>query len=265
MNPESAWPHLSDLSAAAAERCKNLLPRLPIYPEYLNDAVKWLSDKRVTVDEQTALPTSGTGGHKQPNGQHLRYVSPLSASLRLSDASGLGRASLWHAGEVESEVPISIGNDPLGSGAGAYLVPEDNASGSHSQAPNVPRPRTLRWAVERGVHGGLIGCVTPEVSTEVTRILTQHQASMSSSDHCGSDMDWEVNDVVSLLTACGSSAEAVVNHADAVRKERCGDRVSYVVNRNINYTNVRFSRICLNFVQCNFVCILCSDSAHLSR
>jgi FO synthase len=49
--------------------------------------------------------------------------------------------------------------------------------------------------------------------------------------------------------ARGREADAVCGHADALRREVNGDRVSYVVNRNVNYTNV-----------CYFHCRFCAFS-----
>jgi FO synthase len=49
-------------------------------------------------------------------------------------------------------------------------------------------------------------------------------------------------DVVHLFTARGRAAETVCRHADELRAEVSGDRVAYVVNRNLNYTNVCYFR-----------------------
>src|SRR6266851_852857 len=43
-----------------------------------------------------------------------------------------------------------------------------------------------------------------------------------------------------LATADGADLEALVSFADALRREAVGDAVTYVVNRNINFTNVCF-------------------------
>jgi FO synthase len=56
-------------------------------------------------------------------------------------------------------------------------------------------------------------------------------------------------EVVSLLAARDGDAAAVLAAADALRREVCGDVVSYVVTRNINYTNV-----------CTFGCRFCAFS-----
>jgi FO synthase len=49
-------------------------------------------------------------------------------------------------------------------------------------------------------------------------------------------------DVVALLQARGSDVAAVCRAADELRQEVCGDEVTYVVTRNINYTNVCYFR-----------------------
>jgi FO synthase len=56
-------------------------------------------------------------------------------------------------------------------------------------------------------------------------------------------------EIVRLFAARGREADAVCREADALRTEVSGDRVSYVVNRNINYTNV-----------CYFHCRFCAFS-----
>jgi FO synthase len=48
-------------------------------------------------------------------------------------------------------------------------------------------------------------------------------------------------DVLSLLTAEGDDLEAVVRWADDVRRDTVGDEVTFVVNRNINFTNVCYT------------------------
>ncbi|MGH7438213.1 MAG: 5-amino-6-(D-ribitylamino)uracil--L-tyrosine 4-hydroxyphenyl transferase CofH [Polyangiaceae bacterium] len=47
-----------------------------------------------------------------------------------------------------------------------------------------------------------------------------------------------VDDAVVLCGARGASLHALATVADQVRREQVGDRVGYVVNRNVNFTNV---------------------------
>jgi FO synthase len=48
-------------------------------------------------------------------------------------------------------------------------------------------------------------------------------------------------DALSLLTAEGDDLKAVVRWADDVRRDTVGDQVTYVVNRNVNFTNVCYT------------------------
>jgi FO synthase len=57
------------------------------------------------------------------------------------------------------------------------------------------------------------------------------------------------DEIVALFAARGESFREVCTAADALRAETCGDRVSYVVTRNINYTNV-----------CLYRCAFCAFS-----
>ncbi|MDX2158633.1 MAG: 5-amino-6-(D-ribitylamino)uracil--L-tyrosine 4-hydroxyphenyl transferase CofH [Hyphomicrobiaceae bacterium] len=56
-------------------------------------------------------------------------------------------------------------------------------------------------------------------------------------------------EIAALFAARGDDFTAVCNAADTMRKARCGDSVSYVVVRNINYTNI-----------CTYGCKFCAFS-----
>jgi FO synthase len=55
---------------------------------------------------------------------------------------------------------------------------------------------------------------------------------------CGEELSFEQGLV--LATAHGSALEALVAFADRLRRDTVGDAITYVVNRNINFTNVCF-------------------------
>jgi FO synthase subunit 2 len=74
----------------------------------------------------------------------------------------------------------------------------------------------------------VIGPSFEGVDREIARVLA---AALE-----GRALAWQ--DVVVLLGARGSSFHALVATADRVRAAQVGDRVSYVVNRNVNFTNV---------------------------
>src|SRR5258708_10417747 len=55
---------------------------------------------------------------------------------------------------------------------------------------------------------------------------------------CGEELTFEQGLV--LATAQGSALDALVSAADRLRRDTVGDAITYVVNRNINFTNVCF-------------------------
>ena len=77
------------------------------------------------------------------------------------------------------------------------------------------------------------------VSTQVTEILQR----------VSDGTDLNSDDIVRLFNARGDDFSAVCQAADALRSKVNGDTVTYVVNRNINYTNI-----------CYFKCQFCAFS-----
>src|SRR6185295_11278992 len=55
---------------------------------------------------------------------------------------------------------------------------------------------------------------------------------------CLAGGDLSVDDAVTMLSAEGGDLVALRGAADALRLAQAGDTVAYVVNRNINFTNV---------------------------
>ena len=161
VNPEAPWPQLRALEAATAAHGDQLLPRLAVYPEYietLDAAQRWL-DPSV-----------------------LRHV------LAASDAEGYARRDAWYPG---------AGN---------------------------PIPELARRAPRRGSFDAAL------TRAERSEVL-------------------EESEIRTLLEARGAEIEALTHLADQVRRDVNGDEVTYVVNRNINYTNI-----------CYFKCQFCAFS-----
>ena len=89
VNPEAPWPHLQRLAAATAAAGKALLPRLPVYPRYLQQQQLQPAGRQQAGEQRQWL--DGTAGRD----------SPLAATLRVADAQGLARGSSWYAGAAE--------------------------------------------------------------------------------------------------------------------------------------------------------------------
>jgi FO synthase len=83
------------------------------------------------------------------------------------------------------------------------------------------------------------GGSAPETGPPLERIL----------DHATQGRRLGEAEIVRLLEARGRELTAVCRAADALRAARCGDTVTYVVNRNINYTNI-----------CTYGCQFCAFS-----
>jgi FO synthase len=90
--------------------------------------------------------------------------------------------------------------------------------------------------------------------SDVMNAIIDKPASVSSDisvilDKVHNRQDLEENEVVRLFQARGGDFSAVTQAADHVRRTQNGDTVSFVVNRNINYTNI-----------CYFKCQFCAFS-----
>jgi FO synthase len=80
----------------------------------------------------------------------------------------------------------------------------------------------------------------PAVTRSNGRVGDPRVAAALGKARAGAELEEE--DVVALLRARGSDVGAVCRAADELRREVCGDEVTYVVTRNINYTNVCYFR-----------------------
>jgi FO synthase len=100
-------------------------------------------------------------------------------------------------------------------------------------------------------NGWIAGALSPPEAVSITsRLTSPPSAELQSILHRARDgRRLDEADIVRLFAARGREAEAVCRHADQLRKDVNGDRVAYVVNRNINYTNV-----------CYFHCRFCAFS-----
>jgi FO synthase len=95
------------------------------------------------------------------------------------------------------------------------------------------------------------GTAEPLPAAQVARILSS-EAPGAVADILASAAQGEplgATAIVRLFAARGRDFSAVCKAADAARARRCGDVVTYVVNRNINYTNI-----------CTYGCKFCAFS-----
>lgn len=131
-------------------------------------------------------------------------------------------------------------------------------------SPSIPLPRRRvhkAWDIAID-HWGVLESlpqpqqVSPQIQQLLMLVLENACLGSSTSDDGGGsssssspERQWTQKDVELLLSTRGADMQAVVAAADQLRQVVCGDGVSYVVNRNINYTNV-----------CTYSCRFCAFS-----
>jgi len=136
--------------------------------------------------------------------------------LDRSDAEGLGRPddAGWYSGA--DALPPQL------------LAPSSDEGRGPARPDPSPTARGIRAKAGRGAAGGAVGEVVAGV-------------------RAGQEVG--VEEIVTLFRARGPEVHAVAALADELRRAAVGDEVTWVSNRNINYTNV-----------CTFKCRFCGFS-----
>ncbi|HEX5861017.1 MAG TPA: 7,8-didemethyl-8-hydroxy-5-deazariboflavin synthase CofG, partial [Nocardioides sp.] len=204
VNPERPWPSLERLRAITAEGGFELMPRLTVHPEYVVAGEPWL-DPRVSAHvaalASTEGPTAGLArAGVRPTG--LPWQEPDGGALH--HRTGVGRTDLHAA--IDSSGRSDDRRSDFDAVYGDWdalrsIVRND----SQDFAPRHPADRS-----------GLSALGQAEKDPAG---ITDEQA-------------------LTLMTAEGELLEKVCRLADDLRRETVGDEVTYVVNRNINFTNV---------------------------
>lgn len=103
------------------------------------------------------------------------------------------------------------------------------------------------WGREDGWHAGDRGVAPPAPPLAARGPADPAIAAALAALEKGGEPDAEL--VATLFSARGADVERVCEQADRLRRQVSGDAVSYVVNRNINYTNI-----------CAYACGFCAFS-----
>jgi FO synthase len=156
-----------------------------------------------------------------------RWLDPAVAPhvLALADGEGLAREDDWAAGAAEQ--PFS--NAGASFEGASSLLPAASLQGKDAHMGNgsVPNASRAQAASQRA-----LGARRQPLSPPIAQALAMVRE----------EVELAEEDVAELFRARGNDFAAVVAAADALRREVCGNTVSYVVTRNINYTNVCYFR-----------------------
>jgi FO synthase len=201
VNPERPWPQIDELAGRTTAGGFDLRERLTIYPGYIREP--WL-DPRLAA-HVTALADPATGLARED-------ASPAGLPWQEPDG-GWGRDV--QAGRTDLHVTI----DSQGRTADRRTDFED-VYGDWAEIAGRIEPAAGR------------GSAPQRLRAEVAAALRSAER-----DPAGlTDAE-----ALALLDADGPELEALAALADAIRRDVNGDAVTYVVNRNINFTNVCYT------------------------
>ncbi|KQY56544.1 2-phospho-L-lactate guanylyltransferase [Nocardioides sp. Root140] len=219
VNPERPWPSLERLRALTAASGLELRPRLTVHPEYVVQGEPWL-DPRVSGHVAALADEDG-----------LAKVGVRAEGLPWQEPDGgfasVGRTDLHESIDTEGrtndrrdDFDTVYGSWDEVSSAAAEVADQDRPSGPAAEPQSLRRDQTpLR---SRGSASGPVG--------------RDESAALAAAEADPGNLTDE--HALTLMTAEGDLLDEVIRLADALRKEVVGDEVTYVVNRNINFTNV---------------------------
>jgi FO synthase len=204
VNPERPWPQIDDLAGRTAAEGFELRERLTVYPPYIREP--WL-DPRV-APHVAALADPATG---------LARADAVPRGLRWQEPDGG-----WGAAAGRTDLHVTI--DTIGRTADRR---DDFAEVYGDWAEVGARIEPAARAVAANT-GASPARARPEVLAALRR---------AESDPAGLSDD----EALALLDADGPELDALAELADALRRDAAGDDVTYVVDRNINFTNVCYT------------------------
>jgi FO synthase len=213
VNPERPWPSLDRLRALTAESGFELKARLTVHPEYVVGALQrgepWL-------DPRVAGHVAALAG---PDGLAIPGVKPTGLPWQEPDGGfaessrGHGRTDLHST--IDTDGRTEDRRSDFASVYGDWESVRD-AARSTAEIGIVPHEKHLDRANSGAFRGGL----------SALRAAEKDPGNLSD-EHA-----------LTLMTAEGDLLGEVIRLADDLRRDTVGDEVTYVVNRNINFTNV---------------------------
>ena len=257
VNPERPWPAIDELAARTAAAGFTLRERLTIYPPYLREP--WLDPRLAAHVAALADPATGLADEAaRPHG--LPWQEPDGG---LAEVNGAGRTDLYVTidttgrthdrrddfaevygdwNEIAERALVRPSGHAPGSPAGTIpAVPSAAPIGAASAVPSAAPtgaapagpPAAPTGAAPAGPPAAPAG-VAPAVlaAGEIAAALRQAERDPAALTDA---------QAVALLGADGPDLEALAGIADALRRAVVGDDVTYVVTRNINFTNVCYT------------------------
>ena len=211
VNPERPWPQIDDLAARTAEAGFALRERLTVYPPYVSQPEPWL-DPRVRPHVFALAGSDGLAvAHAVVLGRPWQEPDDgWAVDGGATDGAGTGRTDLQAS--IDTVGRMSERRSDF-----------DAAYGDWDE---------LRDTLAARVSTGAPTSAPPRLDGDVAAALrAAHSDPGTISDA----------DALVLITARGRRLDAVAALANELRRESVGEDVTYVVNRNINFTNVCYT------------------------
>ena len=227
VNPERPWPSLGELREATEAAGHTLAPRLTVYPSFATDPQRWLDpDMRFAVMDRSdaeGLARDDPGAVFPQRVGEFRNIGDGAEVVLVGR-----RSTQWYSG-AEAEPVVLVG---LGATVPSTTVPSTTGGPHPGPAGQAPEGRVWEGRADRSQ--------SPATRRgRVDEVLTAARL--------GYELGEE--ELVTLFSARGPEVVAVATLADELRREAVGDTVTWVSNRNINYTNI-----------CTFKCRFCGFS-----
>jgi FO synthase len=244
VNPERPWPSLDRLRALTSDCGFELRPRLTVHPEYV---VGSLGRGEAWLDPRVAGHVAALAA---PDGLAREGVRPVGRPWQEPDGGfdeGFGRVDLNT--EIDTVGRTSDRRADFDSVYGDWDALRESVLGfaarsarTSTSGPSVVEVRgTSRETggssvVEvRGTSRETGGPAVVEVRG-TSRETGEGVAALRAAERDPAGLTDE--QALTLMTAEGELLDQVAKLADDLRRDTVGDEVTYVVNRNINFTNV---------------------------
>lgn len=207
VNPERPWPHIAELAARAAEAGFELSARLTAHPRFVRERERWI-DPRLHPHVETLADSDGLANGTEPSG--LPWQEPDGYG-QFAEATGAGRSDLATAIDETGRVADVRGDFDQAFGDWAVIA-EDAQRVAQPQAGGVPQ----RWDA-------------------------QMKAALRRAEDEPESLAAHPDQAELLAQATGAALVELARIADTLRRDVVGEDVTYVVNRNINFTNVCYT------------------------
>ena len=220
VNPERPWPAIDELAARSAEAGFVLRERLTAYPAYVRAGSPW-------IDSRLHAHVAALAG---PDGLARADAAVVGRPWQEPDggSASTGRTDLHTAVDTEGRT-----DDRRGDFASVYgdwdAVAEELAEQRSRHASASQRGDTAPIQSQRGHPAAVPERLDADVRAGLDLAASRPAALL---DPARTDA------AMALLLAEGPALDELARVADDLRRDVVGDDVTYVVNRNINFSNV---------------------------